>query len=87
MSDIPNTEYLTINQKGIFIGGQPAVYYCGEKLHSQSLIKTYFDYIQEKFSIIQDIKLFFVFFLRNLFCFEVYINMKFLSYICYRILI
>ena len=55
MSDIPNTEYLTINQKGIFIGGQPAVYYRGEKLHSQSLIKTYFDYIQEKFPIIQEI--------------------------------
>ena len=55
MSDIPNTEYLTINQKGIFIGGQPAVYYCGEKLHSQSLIKTYFDYIQEKFPTIQEI--------------------------------
>ncbi len=54
MPDIPNTEYLTINQKGVFIGGQPAVYYCGEKLHSQSLIKTYFDYIQEKFPIIQE---------------------------------
>lgn len=34
MSNIPNTEYITINKDGIFVGGKPAVYYRGEKLYS-----------------------------------------------------
>ena len=31
-SDIPNTEYITINVNGIFVGDKPATHYRGEKM-------------------------------------------------------
>jgi len=55
MSEIPNTEYITIKKEGVFVGGQVAIYYRGKKLHSQSLTQTYFLYIQEKFPTIEEI--------------------------------
>ena len=54
MSNIPNTEYITIKKDGVFVGGQPATYYRGKKVHSQSLTTSYFLYIQEKFPIIEE---------------------------------
>ena len=54
MPDIPNTEYITVKKDGIFIGGQPAVYYRGQKVHSQSVTTAYFLYVQEKFPIIEE---------------------------------
>lgn len=32
MTDIPNTEYITINKDGIFVGGKPATRYCGQQI-------------------------------------------------------
>ena len=32
MTDIPNTEYITINKDGIFVGGKPATTYRGEEI-------------------------------------------------------
>ncbi len=32
MADIPNTEYITINKDGIFVGGKPAETYRGEEI-------------------------------------------------------
>ena len=32
MADIPNTEYITINKDGIFVGGKPATHYHGRKI-------------------------------------------------------
>ena len=54
MQDIPNTEYITIKKEGVFVGGQPAIYYRGKKMHSQSLTQTYFLYLQEKFPVIEE---------------------------------
>jgi len=31
MTDIPNTEYITINKSGVFVGGKPVTHYHGEK--------------------------------------------------------
>jgi len=55
MTDIPNTEYITVNKDGIFVGGKPAVYYRGEKLYSQSVVTSYFLYVQEKYPTIREI--------------------------------
>ena len=32
MATIPNTEYVTVSKEGIFVGGKPAIYYCGQKI-------------------------------------------------------
>ena len=32
MTDIPNTKYITINENGIFVGGEPATHYRGEEI-------------------------------------------------------
>lgn len=46
MTDIPNTEYITINKDGIFVGGKPATTYCGEKIRFSNGVRKKFADIQ-----------------------------------------
>ena len=46
MSDISNSEYITINKYGIFVGGKPATIYREKKIGTPNLIKEFFDGIQ-----------------------------------------
>lgn len=46
MTDIPNTEYVTINKKGIFVGGKLAVRYHGEIIAKADVVKESFAAIQ-----------------------------------------
>ena len=47
MTDIPNTEYITINKDGIFVGGKPATHYRGEEIYDIRYIKRRFSDIQK----------------------------------------
>lgn len=47
MTDIPNTEYITINKDGIFVGGKPATHYRGEEIYDIRCIKRRFSDIQK----------------------------------------
>lgn len=47
MTDIPNTEYITINKNGIFVGGKPATTYRGEEIY-------YADYTKEVLILVQE---------------------------------
>ena len=42
MTDIPNTEYITINKDGIFVGGKPATTYRGKEIDGIDLVQSYF---------------------------------------------
>ena len=46
MTDIPNTEYITINKDGIFVGGKPATTYRGEDICFSSGVRKWFADIQ-----------------------------------------
>jgi len=48
MSDIPNTEYITINKDGIFVGGKPATHYHGVEILFIDETKILFAKIQKK---------------------------------------
>lgn len=47
MSDIPNTEYITINKDGIFVGGEPATHYRGEEIVRADGVRENFALIQQ----------------------------------------
>lgn len=49
MADIQNTEYITINKDGIFVGGKPATTYFGKEIWSINDINYYFQLIQKFF--------------------------------------
>ena len=48
MSDIPNTEYITINKDGIFVGGKLTTTYRGEKIARINDVKEFFTKIQDE---------------------------------------
>ena len=48
MTDIPNTEYITITAKGVFVGGEPATHYRGEEIYCIENIKSLFKWIQKE---------------------------------------
>ena len=48
MTDIKNTEYITINKDGIFVGGKPATRYHGEKIYNIEYVKEIFAWMQEQ---------------------------------------
>ena len=56
MSDIPNTEYVTVKADGIFVGGKPATHYRGMKIEWSEHIKKIFQDIQEKYPNIQEMR-------------------------------
>ena len=55
MTDISNTEYITINKDGIFVGGKPATKYCEEKIDFVNAIKTNFAEIQRQNKNVQEL--------------------------------
>ncbi len=48
MANIPNTEYITVNANGIFVGGKPATTYRGEKICNIDYVKRVFAWMQEQ---------------------------------------
>jgi len=46
MTDIPNTEYITINKDGVFIGGKRTTKYRGENIACMNVIQEFFTEIQ-----------------------------------------
>ena len=46
-TDIPNTEYLTITQNGVFIDGKSVTYYRGEEIFGREYVKIVFRCFQE----------------------------------------
>ncbi|MBO4626200.1 MAG: hypothetical protein J5679_02935 [Alphaproteobacteria bacterium] len=55
MKDIPNTEYITINQDGIFIGGKPTKHYRGQELRAPEHIVERFKFLQSKYQNIKEV--------------------------------
>ena len=53
--DIPNTKYITINKNGIFVGGEPATTYNGEKIYSIHEVKSQFAEIQRNRPEVQEL--------------------------------
>lgn len=47
MTDIKNTEYITVNKDGIFVGGKPVTTYRGEGIYNTDLVKRVFVWMQE----------------------------------------
>ena len=56
MSDIPNTEYITVKADGIFIGGKPATHYRGVKIGYPKSINVNFQEIQKQYPNIQEMR-------------------------------
>lgn len=54
MTDIKNTEYITVNKDGIFVGGKPATTYHGEKIWNIEFVKEIFAWMQEQNSEIEE---------------------------------
>ena len=48
MVDIPNTEYITINKDGVFVGGKPATTYRGVKIYGINYVQDALAWIQEQ---------------------------------------
>ena len=48
MADIPNTEYITVNANGIFVGGKPATHYRGVSIYDTTYVKDVFAWIQKQ---------------------------------------
>jgi hypothetical protein len=46
MTDIPNTEYITVNKDGIFVGGKPAKKYRGQEIYDIDYVKLVFEWMQ-----------------------------------------
>ena len=56
MPDIPNTEYITINTNGIFVGGQPATTYRGVAIGMPENIRKHFQTIQKQYPNIKEMR-------------------------------
>ena len=57
MTDIQNTEYITINGNGIFVGGRPSMMYRGEKIRYINLIKINFATAQRQNPNMQELQI------------------------------
>ena len=55
MTDIPNTEYITINKDGVFVGGKPATIYRGENIKFIHDIKANFVAMQKQNPEVQEL--------------------------------
>ncbi|MBR4891816.1 MAG: hypothetical protein IKZ34_01370 [Alphaproteobacteria bacterium] len=56
MTNIPNTEFLTIKSDGFFVGGQLATQYRGVKIGGCETIQNSFKKIQEKYPNVQEVR-------------------------------
>ena len=48
MANIPNTEYITVNANGIFVGGKPATKYRDQEICNIDYVKEVFAWMQEQ---------------------------------------
>lgn len=48
MFDIPNTQYITINRNGVFVGGKTSKYYRGKDIECIDAVKVFFARIQRE---------------------------------------
>ena len=55
MKNIPNTEYMTINQEGIFVGGKPTKHYRDQELRGPAHIVERFNFLQSKYQNIKEL--------------------------------
>ena len=56
MSNIPSTEYIIVNEDGIFVGGKPAIHYCGQKILYPESIKNKLEKIQQLYPNIRELR-------------------------------
>lgn len=56
MPDMQNTEYITINTNGIFIGGKPTTVYRGVAIGSLESVKQHFQNIQKQYPNIKEMR-------------------------------
>lgn len=56
MPNIPNTEYITVNTNGVFVGGKPATVYRGVNIGSLESVKQHFKNIQKQYPNIREIR-------------------------------
>lgn len=55
MMDIPNTEYVTINKEGIFVGGKPATRYHGYEMLALDKARKDFAKIQKIYTYVEEL--------------------------------
>ena len=56
MSDIPNTEYITVKADGVFVGGKPATHYRGVEIGYRKSININFRNILKQYPNIQEMR-------------------------------
>ncbi len=56
MATISNTKYVTVCKNGIFVGGKPAIYYCGQKILYPETIMDKFEQTQLKYPNIKEFR-------------------------------
>jgi len=56
MAELPNTEYITVNKDGIFVGGKPATHYRGVEIGFPEAVKRKFQVIQSRYPNIQEMR-------------------------------
>lgn len=56
MSDIPNTEYITVKADGIFVGGKPVTHYRGVEIGYREHINKNFQNIRKQYPNIQEMR-------------------------------
>ncbi len=54
MTDIKNTEYITVNANGVFVGGKTATTYRGQKVYDTDYVKYNTDYMKRVFAWMQE---------------------------------
>ena len=55
MTNIPNTEYITIDKDGVFVGGVHATHYRGAKIAFIDDVKRFFNNIQKKYPSVREL--------------------------------
>lgn len=56
MSNIRSTEYVAVNENGIFVGGKPAIHYCGQEILFPEPVKNKFKEIQHQYPNIKEFR-------------------------------
>lgn len=56
MPHIPNTEYITVNANGVFVGGKPTTTYRGVAIGSLESVKQHFQNIQKQYPNIKEMR-------------------------------
>ncbi len=57
MANIPNTEYITVTNAGVFIGEKPATHYRGQELFAPKALVEHFKAIQARYPNIAELRM------------------------------